>query len=61
MDKQILIDDGLELARLVVDFTDRKDLSDHVNIFFETNEALLILNSAISLIERAEKVNNDGK
>ncbi len=49
--------DGIELAELIVKFTNRKDLVEHVNIFFETNEALLILNSAEALLARAKQKN----
>ena len=53
---KIMCMDGLALAELVVAFTNKKSLSEHLRIFLETNEALLILNSAESLIERAKGV-----
>jgi len=50
-----LEEDGIELARLILEFANRKDLSEHVNIFFETREALLILNSAEAIVSKASR------
>ena len=44
--------DGVELAELIIRFTDE---CNNINIFFETNKGLLILNSAESLINRAKQ------
>jgi len=48
--------DGLALAELIIAFTNKKELSEHLMLFMETREALLILNSAQSLIERSKHV-----